>query len=246
MNIVGINGKKYRSLTEACKQEGISYSAVISYAKAHRVPNQKAFLVYSANGGNLRQKACEWTQTEEQTLRNLAGNMPAEDIAKRLNRSVLSVRKRANVLNISLKFSQQKRLSQADIDFICQNYGKMTQAKIASILGCNQASVQYHLRRNNLIQSCSDNAKAVRAMSDKPAAQIALTTGAAERTIRSNASQERISLANVRKPWTEAEEDYLRTHYPGTSYSEMSRHLGKAKNTIRTHLKVMGLYQKQV
>jgi DNA-binding CsgD family transcriptional regulator len=240
--IVGANKTEYGSLAEACRAEGVSYCAVTSYAEAHNIDVQKAFLVYSAQGGNFQQKAREWTEKEDWLLISLAGIASATFIASQVGRSLLSVKKRASVLGVSLAYTQPKRLSKSDIDFICSNYGTMSQAKIAAHLGCNTATVQYHLRKNGLIQSNSKNAQAVRANSSKPAAEIAAITSSAEHTVRANATQERISLANVRKPWTKAEEDFLRANYPQVSITALAKSLGKAKNTVRTHLKVMGLY----
>ena len=51
-----------------------------------------------------------------------------------------------------------------------------------------------------------------------------------------------INPNNGRKGWSEAEEKYLRDNYPELSITQLAKDLGKAKNTVRTHLKVMDLF----
>ena len=243
---IRISGKAYPSLIAACEDNGINPVNVRDYASAHGISEQKAFMVYLASpNGKLGKKAREWTAEEDKLLRQMAGNRSDADISKKLGRSVLAIRKRATVIGISLATSQPRRLSEEDIAWICENYGVITQTKMAEKLGVNQATISYHLRRNNKIQSRSKSACAVRANSQRPAEKIALMSGYPERTIRANACYENISLANVRRRWTAAEEQYLRDNYPQKSIYEMAKHLGKAKNTVRTHLKVMGLYMTQ-
>lgn len=47
---------------------------------------------------------------------------------------------------------------------------------------------------------------------------------------------------NGRPGWKPSEEAFLRDNYPEMNISQLAKHLGKAKNTVRTHLKCMGLY----
>lgn len=97
----------------------------------------------------------KWTQDEIDFLTKWYGKKSGKEIAKHLNRTIDSVRRKADRLEIT---SQKNRIrgkewTDADIGYIKENYGKKSNTEIARALHRTNRSIQAKAQRMGLTDS---------------------------------------------------------------------------------------------
>lgn len=83
----------------------------------------------------------QWTEEEKETLKELYGEVPTEELAEEFGRTVNAVRIRAHMLGASE--SDQGKLSEDDKQYIRENLGKKTIEEIADNLDVASYTVRY-------------------------------------------------------------------------------------------------------
>lgn len=155
-------------------------------------------------------KTRKWKPSEKRTLRRLYGKISVAEIAARLNRTEDSVRHQATVLKLTAKGAPP--YTEAEIEFIRNNYLKMTNVQIGKILKRTPTGIVQIAKR------------------------LKLTANPIKKKL-----WDRIPKRSAELLYTEEEKEFIRMNYLKMTSREIGEKLGRTKNAIQSMMRKLKL-----